>query len=337
MLKFCSVLVFFILSMTCFAQSNLMYSKADSLLNLAYQNLRNSCNEVQKENLKDEQLVWLASRNVFFKKNVSVKERVQFVQKRIQAITNTTSANYAADTYQVDFSGMYQLSFKTKSPDNPFGKIEVSRFTDSSIILNLHYVGASPGKNMGFIKDTLWVKDNKALYQTPEDTSCRVVFTFFQRGVKVEQVSGLSSFACGFGRNVHVDGFYERSSPVKTSAMLRPGTIGITLQWLGWEKRGVVQLTDLRDGRFKIKGGQKNSTSSDFIEIEGILQVLTPSNLVFEGIIKTQVSYINKGAVCVRQGKYHFVSVAGKKYWRLKETANCEGGMVVDYIDLYLN
>jgi hypothetical protein len=205
------------------------------------------------------------------------------------------------------------------------------------MIVNLHYVGAPPGKNMGIIKDTLLLKNNQAVYTTTEDTSCRVVFTFFQRGVRVEQLSTGSSFSCGFGRNVHVDGFYERTVQAKPSSILRAGSIGITLQWLGWEKRGMVKVTDMQDGSFNIKGGQKNSTNSDFIEIDGTLKVLTSTNLEFEGTIKTQVSYINKGAVCVRQGKYHFVALPGKKYWRLKETANCEGGMVVDYIDLYLN
>ncbi len=336
MLKFCSVLVFFISSMTCFAQSNLLYSKADSLLNLAYQNLRNSCNEEQKENLKDDQLIWLKRRDILFKKNEQTIEKINFVQQRIQALSTAVPTNYAGSTYAVDPSGIYQLSFKTKSSNNPIGKIEVLKLADSKMIVNLHYVGAPPGKNMGIIKDTLLAKDNQVVYTTEEDTSCRVVFTFFQRGVRVEQLSAGSSFACGFGRNVHVDGFYERTGSSKPSAILRAGSIGITLQWLGWEKRGVVQVTDLHDGRFKIKGGQKNSMNTDFIEIDGTLKVLTPTNLEFEGIINTQVSYINKGAACVRQGKYHFVAMPGKKYWRLKETANCEGGMVVDYIDLYL-
>jgi hypothetical protein len=119
-------------------------------------------------------------------------------------------------------------------------------------------------------------------------------------------------------------------------SILKEGKYGITLQWISLKKRGVVQITENKNGEFQIKGEQKSKTDNDFLEIDGKLRQVSSKEIVFEGIIKTSVSYINKGNVCERNGRYTFIAKPGKKYWRLKESKNCEGGMVVDYIDLYL-
>jgi len=126
-----------------------------------------------------------------------------------------------------------------------------------------------------------------------------------------------------------------QSSATKKS-ILKEGKYGITLQWISWKKRGVVQITDNKNGQFQIYGKQKSESTNDFLEIDGSLQQISPTEILFEGIIKTSVSFINKGNVCERKGKYTFIAKPGKKYWRLKESKNCEGGMVTDYIDLYL-
>jgi hypothetical protein len=119
-------------------------------------------------------------------------------------------------------------------------------------------------------------------------------------------------------------------------SILKEGKYGFTLHWISWKKRGIVQIVDNKNGKFQIKGQQKSDTGHDFIEIDGILHQVSSTEMAFEGIIKTSVSYINKGNMCERKGKYTFMAKPGKKYWRLKENKNCEGGMVVDYIDLYL-
>ena len=126
-----------------------------------------------------------------------------------------------------------------------------------------------------------------------------------------------------------------QNKAVKKS-ILKEGKYGITLHWVSWEKRGIIQITDNKNGEFQIKGEQKSKTDNDFLEIDGKLRQVSSTEIVFEGIIKTSVSYINKGNICERKGRYTFIAKPGKKYWRLKESKNCEGGMVVDYIDLYL-
>lgn len=78
------------------------YSEIDSLLNVAYKNYRASLNNETKNLLKNEQLKWFATRDVFFKKldndyskkskagyagkdarMIVIDEKAQFVRKRV--------------------------------------------------------------------------------------------------------------------------------------------------------------------------------------------------------------------------------------------------------------
>ena len=47
------------------------------------------------------------------------------------------------------------------------------------------------------------------------------------------------------------------------------------------------------------------------------------------------IAFVNNGKVCVKNGPLHFRATGTRKYWRLKEKDNCEGGNVVDYFDIY--
>jgi hypothetical protein len=243
---------------------------------------------------------------------------------------------------QIEPEGKYILNVKKEKNSNnlnlPIGKIEIVRFNDSNYKIKLRYVGAAPGKNMGIIDDQINIKNNKAIYQSKDDSTCRIEFSFSANSVKIVQQSTASAFACGFGRNVHIDGEYikVKEKPASTSLpSIKPGKYGITLQWIGWEKCGVVNITDAKNGFYQIQGKQISDNGKDYLDIVGILHPTSSNEISFEGIIKSRVSFINQGKVCERKGKLTFVHVPGKKYWRLKEAKNCEGGMVVDYIDLY--
>lgn len=54
-----------------FGCAKLFYQQMDSLLNVQYKQLRSSCDSVQKENLKQEQLKWLAKRDAYFKQTLN--------------------------------------------------------------------------------------------------------------------------------------------------------------------------------------------------------------------------------------------------------------------------
>ena len=54
----------------------------------------------------------------------------------------------------------------------------------------------------------------------------------------------------------------------------------------------------------------------------------------FRGKIVTQVSHINGGAPCTRDGEFTFRATGSRKYWRLQQMDNpCDS--VTDYVDVY--
>jgi hypothetical protein len=115
---------------------------------------------------------------------------------------------------------------------------------------------------------------------------------------------------------------------------LRSGSHLLTLQWIGSEKPGKATITPAGKGLFAVKGEQRNA-SGDFLTIEGTLRMKSARELVFEGVILSQVSYVNQGKPCEKKGQFTFYAKGTRKYWRLQQMANCEGGAVTDYVDLF--
>jgi hypothetical protein len=112
------------------------------------------------------------------------------------------------------------------------------------------------------------------------------------------------------------------------------GSHGITLQWVGWEYRGIAKVTE--EGKIlKIKGLQKSKENkTDSVSINGKLEIINDREIKFTGKIITTVHYNNEGKPCEKDGVYTFKKTGNRKYWRLQEMQNCDG-VVVDYVDLY--
>lgn len=116
---------------------------------------------------------------------------------------------------------------------------------------------------------------------------------------------------------------------------MRTGNHAISIQWIGWEKPGSAILSRVTDGQYYIEGQQNGQTPDEYLRISGTIYPIADTLLHFDGTIESTISNVNAGKPCVRKGKYTFISKARKKYWRLQEMDNCEGGMVKDYIDIY--
>jgi hypothetical protein len=115
---------------------------------------------------------------------------------------------------------------------------------------------------------------------------------------------------------------------------LRVGKHSISLQWIDWEKVGTATIS-LKNGKYFIKGFQKSDKTADSLNIEGELTVINAKELRFTGKIFTQVSYVNNGQPCLRDGTYTFKATGNRRFWRLQEMTNCEQNNVVDYVDIY--
>lgn len=116
---------------------------------------------------------------------------------------------------------------------------------------------------------------------------------------------------------------------------LRPGKHQFTLQWISWNEPGSVMIEPAPDGWFSIEGQQKNRKNSDYITIKGLIRQISSTELEFKGEIKSVVATINGGEPCIRTGTKIFKTTKNRKYWRLQDMINCEGGMLTDYVDIY--
>lgn len=112
------------------------------------------------------------------------------------------------------------------------------------------------------------------------------------------------------------------------------GQHGLTLQWISWEYRGTVTITE-ENKVLKIRGIQRSKeNTTDSVSIDGVLEVISDKEIQFKGKIITTVSYNNGGKPCEKEGTYTFKKTGNRRYWRLQEMKNCDG-VVVDYVDLY--
>lgn len=117
--------------------------------------------------------------------------------------------------------------------------------------------------------------------------------------------------------------------------LIATGKHSFTIQWIGWERPGAVNVTKIGDNKFEIKGEQFSKETDDYLKIDGVITAISAKELIFNGTIKSLVSYINDGKECIRHGKQIFKANGNRKYWRLQNQTNCAGGMVTDYIDIF--
>jgi len=130
--------------------------------------------------------------------------------------------------------------------------------------------------------------------------------------------------------------YNEQHKNPKQYASLNPriGKHLFSLQWISWEKFGSVNIKKINNKEYSIKGSQKDD-NGNFVTIDGILIPIEKGKMTFVGEIVTKTSGNNNGEACVKKGTYTFLCKPERKYWRLQEMENCEGGSLVDYVDIF--
>src|SRR5690606_4841805 len=98
---------------------------------------------------------------------------------------------------------------------------------------------------------------------------------------------------------------------------------------------GYVDVAPLSEGWYTISGSQASKNGNEYLKIDGKIRKLSEKELEFDGIIETLISSNNNGEVCKKEGKQTFYAKGNRKYFRLQNMTNCEGGMLVDYVDIY--
>jgi hypothetical protein len=118
----------------------------------------------------------------------------------------------------------------------------------------------------------------------------------------------------------------------RAKAMLL-GRHRLALQWISWNYFGAATVAE-RGGVLTVRGEQKQRGGSDFVRINGTITEINAKDFKFDGTIVTQVSHINNGQPCTREGAMTFKITGTRRYWRLAEMNNpCDS--VTDYVDIF--
>jgi len=116
---------------------------------------------------------------------------------------------------------------------------------------------------------------------------------------------------------------------------IREGTHNLSLQWISWEEMGKAEIKYIGNNTYSIVGEQRNKENSDYLKIKGTLEPISDKELIFDGTVEHQITHLNQGQPCVKNGIQTFKSTKNRQYWRMQDMQNCEGGRVTDYIDIY--
>jgi hypothetical protein len=121
----------------------------------------------------------------------------------------------------------------------------------------------------------------------------------------------------------------------RAAANMLLGRHRLSLQWVSWDYFGVATVANRR-GVYSIKGEQKGRGrgNTHFVKIDGKITSIDAKEFAFTGTIITQVSHINGGKPCTRDGEFTFKITGKRRYWRLQQMDNpCDP--VTDYVDIY--
>jgi len=116
---------------------------------------------------------------------------------------------------------------------------------------------------------------------------------------------------------------------------IREGAHNLSLQWISWDVLGEAEIKYLGDNKYSVVGEQRNPDNSDYLKIHGTLEPISEKKLIFEGTVESQIEHLNQGQPCMKEGIKIFESTKNRKYWRMQDMENCEGGRVLDYVDIY--
>ena len=106
---------------------------------------------------------------------------------------------------------------------------------------------------------------------------------------------------------------------------------GITLQWIGWNERGSVNVR--REGDLiLLTGSQSEPNGLGRLFLDGSVTEIGSDYFLFDGIVR-MTDTPDRGRTCEADNQWRFAITQNRPYWRLREFEWCDG--LTDYIDIY--
>lgn len=124
-----------------------------------------------------------------------------------------------------------------------------------------------------------------------------------------------------------------RETEVRDQAALERlrGNAGLTLQWIGWEKRGILEVSQ-RGPVVHLSGSQASPDGKGRLEVEGDVVSIDSTSFILRGQIRI-TGTPDADRSCNKQNDSEFAITQGRKYWRMREFEYCD--QLTDYIDIY--
>ena len=106
---------------------------------------------------------------------------------------------------------------------------------------------------------------------------------------------------------------------------------GITLQWIGWDRRGQVEVRE-EGGTIRLTGSQTEPDGPGRLFISGEVREIDADYFVLDGIVRI-TGTPDTARRCEADKPWRFAITQNRAYWRLREFEWCDG--LTDYIDIY--
>lgn len=93
-----------------------------------------------------------------------------------------------------------------------YGDMRVKLIDRNKVVIDWNLNIGAPSYDNGVINDTLAYQNNKAVYKSEEDSTCRIDFIFYKNKVVVTEKTADYNSGCGFGHGVVGNGTYRKIS-----------------------------------------------------------------------------------------------------------------------------
>ncbi|MEO0463089.1 MAG: hypothetical protein AAF127_08150 [Pseudomonadota bacterium] len=108
---------------------------------------------------------------------------------------------------------------------------------------------------------------------------------------------------------------------------------GVTLQWIGWEKRGRAWIAIDEDGHWLLTAEQRDPKGAR-LDLEGFITEIGSDYFLYSGTIKI-LGAPDEERLCNTTKDWRFAITQNRSYYRLREFEWCDG--LTDYIDIYFD
>ena len=106
---------------------------------------------------------------------------------------------------------------------------------------------------------------------------------------------------------------------------------GITLQWVDWDRRGDVSVTEGEDGVWRLSGEQLDESGAG-VRVEGVITEIGEDYFLLDGRVQI-ADTPDIGRSCDATKVWRFGATQRRAYYRLREFEWCD--YLTDYVDIY--